>query len=82
MLLPIIFLQCADDDPMTGTCMNEFLVFQVDAYMGSFLLFPSIVEEDQIAFTEFPFLDFSAVLLPLVFGVSFEVFAIHLFIDV
>ena len=81
MFLPIIFLQCADYDALTGTCMNEFPVFQVDAYMSGFLLFPSVVEEDQVTFAEFPFLDFSTIFLPLVIGVSFEVLSIHFFID-
>ena len=81
MLLPIFFFQCADDDTLTGTRMYEFPVFQVDAYMGGTFLLSSVVEENQIAFTEFSFLDFSAILLPLVIGVSFEFFLINFAID-
>ena len=81
MFLPIILFQCADNDALTGTCMNEFPVFQVDAYMSGFLLFPTVVEEDQVTFAEFPFLDFSAILLPLVIGVSFKVLSVYFFID-
>ena len=37
MFLPIILFQCADNDALTGTCMNEFSVFQqknIDTGMG------------------------------------------------
>ena len=80
MLLPILLIEGADDDPLTCTGMNEFPVFQVDAYMGGPFLFPPVVEEDKVAFTELAFLHFPAIFLPLVVGVSFEVLVIHLFI--
>ena len=58
--------------------MNEFMVFQVDTYMGGMFLLSSVMEENQIAFTEFSFLHFLAILLPLVIGVSFEFLPINL----
>ena len=81
MSLPILFIQCADDDAMIATSMNEFPIFQVDAYVGGMFLLSSVMEENQIAFTEFSFLHFLAILLPLVIGVSFEFLSINLAID-
>ena len=80
MLLPISLVEGADNDSLTGAGMDEFPVFQVDAHMGSGFLFPSVVEEHQVAFAELAFLHFPAIFLPLVIGVSFEVLSIHLFI--
>ena len=81
MLLPIILVESADDDTSTSTGMNEFMVFQVDTYMGGMFLLSSVMKENQIAFTEFSFLHFLAILLPLVIGVSFEFLPINLAID-
>ena len=81
MLLPILLIEGADDDPLTCTGMNEFPVFQVDAHMGGPFLFPPVVEEDEVAFAELPFLHFPAILLPLVVGVSFEFLSIYLAVD-
>ena len=67
MLVPIFIVQCADDDSLTGAGMDELAVFQVDAYVGGTFLFPSVVEEHQVAFAKLAFLDFLAILLPLVF---------------
>ena len=50
MLLPILLIEGADDDPLTCAGMNEFPVFQVDAHMGGPFLFPPVVEEDEVAF--------------------------------
>ena len=81
MLLPISFIQCADDDSLAGTGMNEFSVFQVDSYMGGTFLLFSVVKENQIAFAEFPFLHFLAILLSLVIGVSFQFLPIDFIVD-
>ena len=45
MSLPILFIQCADDDAMIATSMNEFPIFQVDAYVGGMFLLSSVMEE-------------------------------------
>ena len=80
MLFPIFFVQPADDDSLAGASMDELAVFQVDTYMSGPLLLPAVVEEHQVAFFQLSLLDFPAILLPLVFGISFEAFAIHLMI--
>ena len=80
MLFPILLVEGTDDDSMARAGMDEFPVFQVDAYMGGPFLFPSVVEEDKVAFAEFPFLHLPAILLPLVVGVPFEFLPIYLFI--
>ena len=81
MLFPILLVEGTDDDSMARAGMDEFPVFQVDAYMGGPFLFPSVVEEDEVAFAELPFLHFPAILLPLVVGVSFEFLSIYLAVD-
>ena len=81
MLLPILLIEGADDDPLTCTGMNEFPVFQVDAHMGGPFLLSSVMEEDKVAFAELPFLHFPAILLPLVIRVSFEFLSIYLAVD-
>lgn len=80
MLLPVFLIEGTDDDPLARTGMNEFLVFQINPHMGGPFLLPPVVEEDEVAFTEFPLLDFPAILLPLVVGVPFEAFSIYLII--
>ena len=81
MFFPVLLIEGADDNPMTGAGMNKFPVFQVDAYMGGPFLFPSVVEENEVAFAELSFLHFPAILLPLVVGVSFEFLSIYLAVD-
>ena len=81
MFFPVLLIEGADDDPLTGAGMNKFPVFQVDAHMGGPFLFSPVVEEDEVAFAEFSFLYFPAILLPLVVGVAFEFLSIHLTID-
>ena len=81
MLLPIILLKRADDDSLSGTGMDDFPVFQVDAHMGGGFLFSPVVEEDQVTLAELAFLHFPAIFLPLVIGVSFEVLSVYFFID-
>ena len=80
MLFPILLIKGTDDDSMTRAGMDEFPVFQVDAYMGGPFLFPSVVEEDKVTFTELSFLHFPAIFLPLVIGISFEILVVHLII--
>ena len=81
MLLPILLVEGADDDSPTGAGMDEFAVFQVDSHMGGSLLFPSVVEEDEVAFTELSFLHFLAIRPSLVIGISFEILSIYLLVD-
>ena len=81
MLLPVFLIEGTDDDPLARAGVDELLVFQVDAHVGGPFLLPPVVEEDEVAFTEFPLLDFPAILLPLVFRVAFQALAIHLLID-
>ena len=80
MLLPVFLVEGADDDSLARAGVDELPVFQVDAHVGGPFLLPPVVEEDEVAFTEFSFLDFPAILLPLVFGVPFEVLPIYLII--
>ena len=80
MLLPVFLIEGTDDDPLARAGVDELLVFQVDAHVGGPFLLPPVVEEDEVAFTEFLLLDFPAILLPLVVGVPFEAFSIYLFI--
>ncbi len=80
MLFPILLVEGTDDDTMARAGMDEFPVFQVDAYMGGPFLLSPVVEEDKVAFTELAFLYFPAIFLPLVVGVSFQILVIHLFI--
>ena len=80
MLLPILLVESTDDDSLAGTGMDEIAVFQVDTYMSGPLLLPAVVEEHQVALFQFSFLNFPAILLSLVFRISFEAFAIHLMI--
>ena len=49
--------------------------------MGSGLLFLSVVEENKVSFFQFSFLDFPAILFPLVIGISFQILQINLFVD-
>ena len=81
MLLPVFLVEGADDDSLARAGVDELPVFQVDAHVGGPFLLPPVVEEDEVAFTEFPFLDFPAILLPLVVGVSFEFLSIYLAVD-
>ena len=81
MLLPVILIKAADDDSLTGGGMDKLTVFQVNAYVGGLFLLSSVVKEDKVAFAEFSFLHFLAILLPLVIGVSFEVLVIYLAIN-
>ena len=80
MFFPILFVEGTDDDSMARAGMDEFSVFQVDTYVGGPFLFPSVVEEDKVAFMELSFLHFSAIFLSLVVRVSFQILVIHLFI--
>ena len=81
MSFPIFLVKGTDDDSMAGAGMDEFAVFQVDAYMGGPFFLSSVVEEYQVAFLELSFFDFAAVFFPLVVGVAFKVFPVYLFID-
>ena len=80
MFFPILFVEGTDDDSMARAGMDEFSVFQVDTYVGGPFLFPSVVEEDKVAFMELSFLHFPAIFLSLVVRVSFQILVIHLFI--
>jgi ABC-type transport system involved in multi-copper enzyme maturation permease subunit len=80
MFSPIFLVQGTDDDTLACAGMNEFLVFQVDAYMGGPFLLSSVVEENKVAFTELSFLHLPAIFLPLVIGISFEILVVHLII--
>ena len=81
MFLPIDLIKVADGDSLAGTGMNEFAVFQVDSYMGGAFLLSSVVKENKVAFAEFPFLHFLAILLSLVIGVSFQFLPIDLIVN-
>ena len=81
ILLPILLIEGADNDSLTGAGMDKFAVLQVDSHMGGPLLFPSVVEEDEVAFTELSFLHFLAILPSLVIGISFKILSIHLLVD-
>ena len=50
MLLPVLFVEGADDDSLAGAGMDELPVFQIDAYMCSPFLFLPVVEKYQVAF--------------------------------
>ena len=80
MLLPVFLIEGTDDDPLAGAGMDELAVFQVDTYMSGPLLLPAVVEEHQVALFQFSLLNFPAILFALIFGISFEAFAIHLMI--
>ena len=81
MLLPISLIEGADDNSLTGAGVDEFMVFQVNSYMGSGLLFLSVVEEYKVSFFQFSFLDFPAILFQLVIGISLQILPINLFLD-
>ncbi len=77
----VIFLEAAHDDSLSGTGMNEFAVFQVDAHMSGFPFLASVVEEHQIAFLEVAFGYFPAVFGALFFGAAFQFVVIHFLVD-
>ena len=81
MFIPILFVQCADDDSLAGAGMNKLPVFQVDAHMGGPFLFSSVVEEHQVAFLQLTLLYLSAIFLSLVVGIPFQTLPIYLLID-
>ena len=81
MLFPILLVEGTDDDTMARAGMDEFPVFQVDAYMGGPFLFPSVVEEYQVTFFKFSLLNFTAILLSLFVGTPFQSLAVYLFVD-
>ena len=80
MLPPILLVECADDDSLAGAGMDEFALFQIDAYVTCPFLFPSVVEEYQVAFFQLSFLHLFAILFALLLCASLQSLAVHLII--
>lgn len=76
----VVFVQAADYYSPAGTGVDEFVIFQVNAYVGGNSFLPAVMKENQISLAQIFLAYFVAVFGTLVIRVSFQFFVVHLFI--
>jgi len=66
------FGQAADHHPFGSTCMNEFSILQINAYMGGYLggTGAACPEKDQVAFPQINTRDAGAIFLKDIGGIA------------